>query len=329
MASNWTIKFMVQFDAKIIICYIDINYLKTLEYKMFCYCCKKEILRKGPILSGLHPECFIKWFGIKEEFKNIVVRKSYLGKEVFDKINSSFFHGKFRKYSGSLGGKNYILKVQQKDYPELPACEYLCNQIAQLLKIEVPPFYFIRFQNKLDTFVSKNFIQNIPNSSLIHIYHFIGDNSFNCETISQIIENKTNRLNDVEKFIQISLFDSLIGNHDRHGRNLALIQTPFGFQLAPAYDNPSYLAIEIEMLLGAIHEPKGTIATCHTNEPSLSDYVREWKRLKRSRVVDKFKALVLKSKSRIFQLINDSFMSNKRKKAFSALINRRIEELNE
>jgi hypothetical protein len=108
---------------------------------------------------------------------------------------------------------------------------------------------------------------------------------------------------------------------------LAFIKTPKGLRLAPFYDNPSYISIEIDQLLEAIHEPKGSIATKNTDEPSLCDYVMEWNRLGYDEIVKKWQSNVMKAKDQIFQLISSSFISEKRKKAFIALINRRIKEL--
>lgn len=294
---------------------------------MLCYRCKKPLNSNEPQHEGLHETCFVNWFGAPLPFNNIVAKNFSSNTTLTNKQNSSFFHGKFRKYSGSLGKKNYILKVEQSDYPELPRFEYLCNQIAVLLKIKAPPFFLIRFQNELDAFVSQNFMQRFSSSSLIHIYHFIGNQEFSCERITKIIEEKTQSLKEIEKFIQITLFDALIGNHDRHGRNLALIQSPKGYQLAPAYDNPSYIAIELESLLGAIHEPKGSIITKETSEPSLNDYIKEWKRLNYMSAVEDFKKQIFKKEKMLFDLISSSFLSNKRQQAFSSLIQRRIGEL--
>ncbi|MBN2479501.1 MAG: HipA domain-containing protein [Parachlamydiales bacterium] len=294
---------------------------------MLCYRCKQSLNSREPQHEGLHETCFVNWFGSPLFFNNIIPKNFSSAATLTNKQNSSFFHGKFRKYSGSLGKKNYILKVEQRDYPELPRFEYLCNQIAVLLKIKVPPFFLIRFQNELDAFVSQNFMQSFSSSSLIHIYHFIGHQEFSCETIAKIIEEKTQSLKEVEKFIQITLFDALIGNHDRHGRNLALIQSPKGFQLAPAYDNPSYIAIELESLLGAIHEPKGSIATKETSEPSLNDYIKEWKRLNYMYAIENFKKQIFKKEKMLFDLISSSFICSKRQQAFTSLIQRRLGEL--
>lgn len=42
----------------------------------------------------------------------------------------------------SLAERSYILKIQDKNYPELPFTEYISNQIARKLGLIVPDFYF-------------------------------------------------------------------------------------------------------------------------------------------------------------------------------------------
>ena len=103
----------------------------------------------------------------------MIARSSESTSNDWARITSSFFHGKFRKYSAQLGGKNYLLKVKQEELPELPAMEYLCNQIAKNLGLWVPEHYFIRFQNELDTFACENFMENFPGCDLIHIYRYL------------------------------------------------------------------------------------------------------------------------------------------------------------
>ena len=170
-------------------------------------------------------------------------------------------------------------------------------------------------------------MQNHTASNLIHIYHFLdlSSDNFNCETLFRILERKTQRLEDVERFVELTLFDALIGNHDRHGRNLALIQSIHGFKLAPFYDNPSYLGIEIGQLLGAHHEPRGQIYTAYSQEPKILDYVKEWDRLGQIAVVNKFRdRIVIDS---LMKIVDTSFISDKRKESIKRLINRRYLEL--
>jgi hypothetical protein len=276
--------------------------------------------------EGLHEHCFCAWFQVKspEPFKDLVTRSENRSND-WSAITSSFFHGKVRKYSAQLGGKSYLLKVQQAEVPELPATEYLCNQIARSLSLVVPNHYFIRFQNELDTFVCENFMQDFPGCNLIHIYRCLeSPDQFSCSGLLQVLEKEVKKFEDIQSFVKLCLFDSLIGNHDRHGRNLGLIQSGKELRLAPFYDNPSYLAMEDPLLLGAYHEPRGAIATKDTKEPTIRDYVKEWIRLGLGEPVKEFRRLI--NIYDIENIINNSFVSPKRQQAFLKLIKRRCEE---
>lgn len=313
------------FDANL--CHSCIIKKKERRLKLLCYKCGLEILEKDPC-HGLHPTCFKQWFSAPptEDFKNVISRHFLSYPSEKSVINSSFFHGKFRKYSATLGKHKYILKIEEKDYPELPVTEYLCNQIFSSLYIPVPSFYLISFQNQHSCFVTKNFMGNFISSNLVHIYHFLEkDSNYNCEHLLQVIEAKTGKLTSVEHFVYLTLADSLIGNNDRHGRNLALIQTSKGFLLSPFYDNPSYLGCEIPSLLAADHQPVGAIQTTFSKHPSMKDYVQEWTRLGFEHVIDRFRKNI--SVEKIQNLVQNSYLTPKRKEAFLRLILKRNKEL--
>ncbi len=163
-------------------------------------------------------------------------------------------------------------------------------------------------------------------ASLLHLYHFFKkDLAYNCENILQIISEKTGRLKAQEQFVYLTLADSLIGNNDRHGRNLAFIHSSRGYELSPFYDNTSYLGIELDSLLEADHQPKGTIKTAQSDEPTMKDYVLEWQRLGFDYVVKQFRDAV--SLSKIKSIIDASDISQKRKQALFTLISKRSIEL--
>ncbi len=305
-----------------------------------CFKCLEKIENEQP-LHGLHQPCFREWFGLKEiqEFSEVKIKNSGSSattkaeKHAFSSFNSSYFHGKFKKYSAVLGDHAYILKVRDEKYPELPATEYLSNQVARYLRLNVADFYYIKFDNKTDTFVTRNFMQDLATSNLVHIYHFIPEGgSYDCENLIKAIEAKTQRLSDIERFIELCLFDSLIGNNDRHGRNMALIQTkkaiagvsPEGFELSPFYDNPTYVGVE-EDLLGADLVPAGYIWTSKSKEPSMKDYVEDFIRLDRKSVLVKFLDKI--NVEHIISMIDNAFISEQRKVAFKRLFEKRYKEL--
>jgi len=299
---------------------------------MVCYKCKKIIVDQAQAKHGLHKTCFKEWFALKgnADFTDLAMGSDSSSDSEQDNrlkgMASSFFQGKFKKYSAVLDGTRYILKVKEDKYPELPATEFLCNEIAVLFGISVPRFYFIKLENSLEAFVSENFMHYFGTADLKHIYHFLKEGEeFTFEAILNILKNHTGRFEDIARFVELCLFDALIGNHDRHGRNLALVRTAKGCFLSPFYDNPAYLGMEGEELLGAIHEPKGKIWVKGSKEPSIGDYYSEAGRLGYLEIARAFLKRIELHK--IEALIGNAFISPKRKKAIFSLIKRRFAEV--
>ena len=293
-----------------------------------CCHCRNPILTGEVALYGIHENCFKECFGSCEKIVGLVAR-SQSAPPVPDSQepkNISFFHGAYRKYSAKLGKTTYILKVQQKEYPELPATEFLSNQIFRSLNIPVPDHYLINYPEDTHCFVTKNFMSELTASTLDHIYHFVTDGkNHDCESLIWIIGEKTQRKREQEKFVLLTLADSLIGNHDRHGRNLAFIRSAKGIWLSPFYDNPSALALEDYSMLGADLQPRGSIFTKHTDKPTMEDYILEWDRLGYSNVIRRFKKNL--RLGTIKDLIEKSHLSEKRKMALLRLILKRSEAI--
>lgn len=291
---------------------------------MNCLKCNLLIKPANSAHYGLHTDCFSEWFKTSKSATFVSLQRRTNVTSLATSQESSFFHGKFKKYSANLDGQSYILKMRQDDAPELPEVEYLCNQIGKLLGISVAEFYFIDF-NGDRTFVTKNFIKPGAPIDLQHIYHFRTHDQHSCEGSINVIIEKTQRPHDVRMFIKTILFDSLIGNHDRHGRNLAFIIKAKNISLSPIYDNVSYLSLECGNMLEADFNPTGKISTSETLEPSMCDYVKEFKKLGYlSEIQDFYKNIKL---PRLHQVIDESFCSVLMKKAIKTLIQKRFAEL--
>jgi hypothetical protein len=298
---------------------------------VLCYKCLKEIKEENRY--GLHQECFMVWFKLKAdaEFRDLELRSDSDPDKKGKKNkswNTSFFHGNYKKYSTSLAGESYILKVKEAAYPELPEVEYTCNRIARSLKLPVSEFYLLSLVGER-VFVTKNFCKtSTTRMTLDHIYKYLKEGSeFNCETIIEVIFKETGRYSDVSTFIDTCLFDALIGNHDRHGGNIGLIVTAKGTRLSPIYDNPSHLGLESGKFLDMHWSPKGKIFTSEEVEPTAKDYVKEFIRLEQEEIVFEFIDRI--NESEIMKIIDEGFCTPLMKKALKNLVNERINEYHE
>ncbi len=298
-----------------------------------CLQCNQRI-ESGQSHYGQHIECFKKIFSISEplEFHSLARKESSSNKEQKNLLPhlTSYFAGNYRKYEGTLGGSSYILKFSKAEYPELAPVEYVSNKIAYDCGVPVPtPFTLIEMSDHELAFVSKNFMHaRKTHSTLIHIYRYLkeGAENYNVETLANTIYRETNSSKDITNFFKVLLFDALIGNHDRHGSNLAVVETAKGRFLAPIYDNPSCLGLESGSMLKAHFSPKGKIWTKNSKEPAMIEYLDEIKRLGAIETAKRFyKTLPI---DRIEQTINEAVcLSEPMKKALLTLINERYLEL--
>ncbi len=289
-----------------------------------CLMCLAEIKEEGHY--GLHPTCFRTWFEVESlfEFTSLVLKQGSKGEEPANQ-NSSFFQGQYKKYSADLNGCSYILKVRQTSAPELPELEFLCNQIAELIGLPVAKFYLLEMMGDR-VFVTRNFIDRSEHASLSHIHtYFVDDAARTCDDIIRVIDEQTHRFTDVETFVMMCLFDSLIGNHDRHGRNLGIVTTAGGSRLAPIYDNPSVVGTHSGDWLKADIGLEGRIPTKDSKHPTISHYVKEFRRLGYHDQIEQFRKLA--QLPRIENLISKSFCSNLMKAAITKMIQKNYKEL--
>lgn len=297
-----------------------------------CFKCLNFLGPDNSLEYGLHAQCFLEWFGSAPQEFGQLDPKSTTNREpahgsARSGWNTSFFVGNYRKYSAILGEEHVILKVQQNEAPELPDVEFICNRIARVAGIPNPDFYLIDFHG-LRAFVTRNFVRpGSATADLKHIYHYLrgGQEHFTCEHLLEVLQEQTRRYADLETFIHVCLYDSLIGNHDRHGRNLGLLVTPRGTQLAPVYDNNSALGLELQAMLGADFNPRGKIATARTREPGMADYIEEFIRLGYGDAVRRFARGV--SLERCLEIIRNGFCSEPMKEALQNLVRKRYEEM--
>ena len=302
---------------------------------MKCLECRKILETTN--IHGLHLACWEKCFGSIQEFTELDPKKLSFSGESIKQIKDTFYQGQYLKYSAQIGSIKYILKVQEEKFLDLPEMEYVCNQIAESLNIKVPDYYLIRldYKNSFDknniqdrkVFVTKNFMQN-QTGTLNHIYKYLpeGKVNYTCKNIINVLLEQTNNLKSAETFVDLCLFDSFIGNNDRHGRNLGIIDFGKGKKLAPLYDNPSYLGIAKDDLLKYSFNISGCIRTSRTEKPKVKDYIQEFNALGFNKVCLKFIDRVFNQHLNIENKVNVSEISERRKKAFICFLQSRQED---
>lgn len=246
----------------------------------------------------------------------------------------SAFHGQFLKYSLLRDGHEYLLKPPQPGYEALPAMEYTCNLIARDLGLRIPRFGRGWLKGEL-VFVSEQFITALVDkhgaANLNHLAKYFSEiepSLWRCSTVVSFLKKE---VSDPERalreFVELCLYDAIIGNGDRHQRNLAIVEYPGGAELSPLYDNTSYLALIPEEDALKQDSVIGCLLCEHTESPRLPDYVREFQRLGFSQWVRDFAARV--QPACLLEKIESSPLSPARKQAFANYVSKRVRELKE
>ncbi|MFH1653464.1 MAG: HipA domain-containing protein [Pseudomonadota bacterium] len=304
----------------------------------YCLRCNKE-LKKAEAHYGQHLSCFEEIFKVsgRIEFSSLIRKSSTsdnhnIGQEYQTSPHlTSYFGGNYRKYEAILGVSKYILKLSKPEYPELAPVEYVCNKIAYHCGLSVPiPFTLIDYGEGELAFVSKNFMEKQHvHATLNHLYHYkpLQDpQRYTVEDIAETIYRETGSGADMDMYFRMLLFDALIGNHDRHGRNLALIVTAKSQRLTPIYDNPSSLGLEFGSTLKATFSPRGKIWTKDSHEPEMTEYLKEMDRIVVINKAQQFYNDI--SIDKIVEYIDESFsLSMQMREALKKLILKRYEDL--
>ena len=223
----------------------------------------------------------------------------------------------------------YILKPQNRMFPELPQNEDLSMRMAKLAGIEVPVHGLIYSKDKSLTYFIKRFDRVSRN------------NKFPVEDLSQITErtratkygSSMEKVADaidtyctfpaVEKIklFRLTLFNFLIGNEDMHLKNYSLIFRNHKVEMSPAYDLLN-TTIAIEDPVEEIALPIAGKKRKLSGELLIDYYGKE-----RLGLSDKVISKVIADISRVFSqwghLIEISFLSEPMKSKYKELLNQR------
>lgn len=148
-----------------------------------------------------------------------------------------------------------LFKYPKTDFTYEHISEHLAYQIAKIMNIECAESVLGIFNNRKG---SLSMLVNSEDEDLIEgvvfiqaqFSHYDADKlidtstgqKYSIEMIRRSLINNTLRI----QFMDVLLFDFIIGNSDRHQNNWALISNPItGFKLSPLYDNGSSLCAYI------------------------------------------------------------------------------------
>ncbi len=183
----------------------------------------------------------------------------------------------------------WILKPENRNFPDLIYNEYFCMKLAGLVGLDVAECrikkfgsvaaYMTKRFDRLETVRSCPEVRDADTVRQWNIVQRIHQEDF-CQGLGlsnkkyqrteggpsikqcfQFIHNNlANKAKDELHFLKSIVFNFLIGNSDAHGKNFSYLHTEYGYVLAPLYDLVStqvypQLAQEMSMAVGGEYEP--------------------------------------------------------------------------
>lgn len=145
---------------------------------------------------------------------------------------------------------SHILKPAIKGFNETIENEFICIKVAEKLGIQVPDIkigyanntkYFLiqRYDreiidNKIKRIHQEDFCQA---SNVISAYKYQADGGVDFKRCFEILRKTSQPASSINQFIQLMVFNYLIGNNDAHGKNFSILHYDNGeIKFAPAYD---------------------------------------------------------------------------------------------
>ena len=301
-----------------------------------CLCCYKE-LDEGQV--DYHPACARRLFGSRQ-VPVLPYKRSEIGELAKQVVRSqTTVTGVQAKLSLDVdgGGRNapkrftivglwgrYILKPQSDIYNQLPENEDLTMLMASAAKIAVVPHGLARFADGELCYITRRIDRTDEGKKLAM--------EDMCQLTERLTEQKykgsyeqiAKRIQrysvfpqlDLVNFWEVVIFSWLTGNSDMHLKNFSLYNNGLGYTLTPAYDLLSTALVlpeDTEELALTLNGKKRRlrradfVQAMHTS--GLSD-----------KVIEKMKQKFRLAFPRWFELINDSFLNSKTKRAYKRLI---------
>jgi len=275
--------------------------------------------------------------------KFIENRKGISISGVQEKLSLTLVKNKLKLTGVGEQGK-YILKPIPRDLKlvdQVPANEHLTMQIAnQVYDINTAANALIFFETGEQAYITKRFdvkddgskwgkedfasLARRSKDSHGSDYKYT-DISY--EGVAALIKEYVGAYQiEIEKFYRLIVFNFLFSNGDAHLKNFSLLETSEGdYILSPAYDLLN-TRIHVGDTYFALH--KGLFKDGSVISPTRSDFLNFGKRIGISgQRVEIIYSSFLDHKNKVYSLIDNSFMSDKAKKAYLIHYNTRWNNL--
>lgn len=169
----------------------------------------------------------------------------------------------------------HILKPAIPDLKETIENEFICLKSAQKMGIRVPEVEICQANNtkyflieRYDRIKNDNIIQRVHQEdfcqakNIVSAYKYQSDGGIDFKQCFEILRKTDKPAVSIKQFIEIMIFNYLIGNNDAHGKNFSILHKENGdIEFAPTYDilctqAYSELSPKMAMKIGGYYEPE-------------------------------------------------------------------------
>lgn len=306
-----------------------------------CLFCYNELNSE----EDFHSACSLKFFGTNvapklnytidemEELAQNIVENSITVPGVQPKLSLGFMKDVLQNENkgrltvvGALGG-NYILKPQNKTFPEMPENEHLTMKMAEIFGISIVPSSLIRLKSGELSYITKR-IDRKENGEKIHMQDmFQITEAFDkyrssLEKIAKAIsEYSSNTLLDILRFYEVILFSYITGNNDMHLKNFSLIRNNEDWEFSPAYD-----LLNVHLHLPEDKEETALTLAGKKSRLTKKDFIQLGLKfnLSEKQISNSFKRLK-KGEKKMLALIEKSFLTPKNQEEYKVMIISRLD----
>jgi len=185
-----------------------------------------------------------------------------------------FYDGNEISIPRGIAASSHILKPPMVHYPNTVENEYFCMQLAERINLNVPetqilhkavPLYLITRYDRIRD--EQDNLMRLPQEDFCQAMAIPPSNKYekeggpNLKACFELVRNRCIQpTKDLNELLNWVIFNYLIGNADAHGKNVSLMLTPEGPELAPFYDLMSTtiypnLAQKMAMKIGGEDRP--------------------------------------------------------------------------